>query len=72
MAATKAAENAGNKIQLEVESVSAISEESAASTEEITASIEEQAAAIITVSEEIKERDEIATDLRNAVNQFEL
>jgi methyl-accepting chemotaxis protein len=70
--ATKAAEIAGNKIQLEVESVSAISEESAASTEEMTASIEEQAASIITVAEEIKALDSIALDLKNAINRFEL
>ena len=70
--ATKAAENSGNKIQSEVESVSAISEESAASTEEMTASIEEQAASIITVSEEIRALGEIASDLKNAINRFEL
>ena len=72
LSATKEANTAGAKLQDEVSSISAVSEETAASTEEITASVEEQTASVIIISEEVKKLDSVARELKSVINQFEI
>ncbi|WP_442598563.1 methyl-accepting chemotaxis protein [Neobacillus sp. D3-1R] len=55
-----------------VESIAAVSEESAASTEQVTSSIEEQLNAIVVVSDSAQELNDLINDLKVEIEKFKL
>lgn len=60
-----------NETILNIENLSAISEETAAGTEEVSASVEEQARAIFAIEDSAKVLEELSTEMKDAVAKFD-
>lgn len=59
-----------NETLLNIENLSAISEETAAGTEEVSASVEEQSSAIFAIEENTKQLEKLSEDMKDITSKF--